>query len=1105
MALLVVVTIASFASCDYLDGILPNSLSGIISDNQEHVHTIVIDEAVDPTCTATGLTEGKHCSECNKVLVAQEKVNKLNHNYSNELSFNSTHHYYECSCGAKKDVEAHVSSGTSDANDDKLCIVCGCVNYKAIGIEFKTLTVNGNKVYGNVSNDTEYYSFIEEVSVNSDAKYTVTSDVGGNNLIPSKTIPLSVGDNTVYITVYDNDDPIVIYQVVIRRKPTYKVTFDSNGGTIVKDQYIEEGDLATSPSSITKVGYAFVSWDFDFSTPITSNTTIEAKWIANTDTVYKVEYYLENIDRYSYSIIESETENLTGTTDTTAKAEQKTFEHFTLNTSKSTLSGNINGDGNLVLKVYYTRNTYTVSTNRNNTKGGTVTNGGTYTYDKQITLTATTNAGYTFLGWFEGETKVCDTLSYTFNVDRTATYTAKWSTNTNTPYTIEYYLQNLEDNNYPSTPNYVETLTGTTDTLVNEESKTFDYFTINFSKSITSGNVHGDGSLVLKIYYTRDMYLLLPSNTRYGTITNSGAHKYGATVTSFATPNLGCEFTGWYSEGILVSSESSYTFVTDSNVEARFIIKSEMSGFVFTSTDTTCTITGVQDKTISEIVIPNYVTNISTLAFAQCSNLASIIIPDNVTHIGNQAFANCYNLTSVTIGENVTHIEDNAFQSCYKLVEVINKSSLYLTKNSSNYGSVALYAKEIHKEASKIVNLNNYLFYTYRDVNYLLGFVGNDTSLVLPERYNGNDYIIHDYAFYGYECLTNVTISDGATMIGVNAFSMCENLVNVIISDTVTDICYDAFLGSYPTIYTEWASMPSGWESTIFNWNYNCRSIAFGYTGSSGKTEDGFEWASTYDGITIVKYYGTSTELVIPEQINGISVVAIASYFSGFPNELITSLSLPNGLKRIGNYAFQHCRRLTSITIPDSVTSIGKCAFYYCNSAITLTIGAGVKNIGNSAFENCIMLEEIYFNAISMDDFSEKHHLIFAHCGSQSETGYAKLIIGKNVTKIPAYLLENSYSSYPHNISAVEFEENSICETIGKSAFSCCEHLRINLPKSITSIENYAFYESNYLVINYQGDLEQWTAISKGEGWCKQYSSYGYLIDIKYTVNCETY
>lgn len=49
-------------------------------------HTVVTDAAVAPTCTETGKTEGSHCSVCNEVLVAQKEVAALGHNYSEEVT-----------------------------------------------------------------------------------------------------------------------------------------------------------------------------------------------------------------------------------------------------------------------------------------------------------------------------------------------------------------------------------------------------------------------------------------------------------------------------------------------------------------------------------------------------------------------------------------------------------------------------------------------------------------------------------------------------------------------------------------------------------------------------------------------------------------------------------------------------------------------------------------------------------------------------------------------------------------------------------------------------------------------------------------------------------
>ena len=83
---------------------------------------------------------------------------------------------------------------------------------------------------------------------------------------------------------------------------------------------------------------------------------------------------------------------------------------------------------------------------------------------------------------------------------------------------------------------------------------------------------------------------------------------------------------------------------------------------------------------------------------------------------------------------------DCAFYGCYKLVEVINYSSLNITKGSSSNGYVAYYALNVKKGgSSEVVNQDRYLFYTYDSVNYLFGYVGTETELTLPNNYNGQN------------------------------------------------------------------------------------------------------------------------------------------------------------------------------------------------------------------------------------------------------------------------------------------------------------------------------------------------------------------------------
>ena len=100
-------------------------------------------------------------------------------------------------------------------------------------------------------------------------------------------------------------------------KETYRVKFDSNGGTSVATQRVDEGDRATEPRDPRRSGYTFLGWylngrRFSFNTRIYEDITLEAKWEkeevkyntyckVENDTYYSVSYVSDSKDTWNYS------------------------------------------------------------------------------------------------------------------------------------------------------------------------------------------------------------------------------------------------------------------------------------------------------------------------------------------------------------------------------------------------------------------------------------------------------------------------------------------------------------------------------------------------------------------------------------------------------------------------------------------------------------------------------------------------------------------------------------------------------------------------------------------------------------------------------------
>ena len=188
----------------------------------------------------------------------------------------------------------------------------------------------------------------------------------------------------------------------------------------------------------------------------------------------------------------------------------------------------------------------------------------------------------------------------------------------------------------------------------------------------------------------------------------------------------------------------------------------------------------LNNELVTDLVIPNDITEIKSRAFEYCSSLTSVTIPDSVTKIGDGTFANCGSLTSVTIPDSVTTIEGSAFRGCSSLTTITIPDSVTTIGDLAFYGCSSL------------------------------------RSVTIPD----NVTTIGGGVFEDCSSLTSVTIPDSVTTIGGSAFENCSSLTNLTIPERVTSIGGWAFSGcsSLTSVYCKATTPPAGgYEMFRFN------------------------------------------------------------------------------------------------------------------------------------------------------------------------------------------------------------------------------------------------------------------------------------------------
>ena len=557
-------------------------------------------------------------------------------------------------------------------------------------------------------------------------------------------------------------------------------------------------------------------------------------------------------------------------------------------------------------------------------------------------------------------------------------------------------------------------------------------------------------------------------------------------------------------------------------------------------------------QSLKTIKIPSGVTTIPYQCFLECSSLESVTIPEGVTTLGLYAFSNC-RFKTLTLPSTITKIDDGVFShnnnlrtiTCNAVTPPMLGDNVFYYSATSSV-KVPLQSIAAYRQADGWKNISEYYVYevisdgvTYRiddKAAYVRAVDKTVSEICLAENvaFEGAQYPLYkiaDKAFAGNGSITLVTVPATVETIGSNAFDGVTYPIIKIKATTPPVLASKLPMLSaiVPPASVKAYKAANYWKDmTIIGEGKN--DIEVTTSATVDLTEAIMTQAKiTPASVTSIKVHGPLTnddiinalntnmrscyaidlsdaeiealpdgafngkigllEITLPAGLKAIGnnafrgcfalrnevtipagVQTIGSYaFAGCRNAKFNP-ALPETLTAIGDYAFQNCANLYAVTLPASLQTIGEYAFY-ASSIQEIVLPEGLFSLGDGAFWFCKALETADF-VNSMEIISIPSNA-FNGC-----SGLRKVYLPFFVEEIGDYAFSGCKSLKSLNFSECE-EITKIgefafrgcrslksldlfkCEnltTIGSRAFSGCTSLKsLNLPKSLETIGEYAF------------------------------------------------
>lgn len=480
-------------------------------------------------------------------------------------------------------------------------------------------------------------------------------------------------------------------------------------------------------------------------------------------------------------------------------------------------------------------------------------------------------------------------------------------------------------------------------------------------------------------------------------------------------------------------------------------------------------------SSLTSIEIPNSLISIENGTFVNCSSLTSVTIPNSVTNIGESAFRYCSSLTSITIPENVTSIGKQAFAESSSLdtIYCYIKTPLEITADIfSKYNATlfvpceSLEAYKAHEVWGQFENVQCIEEEQPQTDNLYYRYVMNADNTVLSET------LLTQESFDKFTTASvkgdqqwTLSKSYGAIMNGYSV-NMTHPNEDWLISPALdlagkgnAILSFDHCFGpasSIPTTeaekaqYTIWVSNDFTGDVQSATWT-QLNGMMYGTTVWQYVSSGNIEIPTNYltENCRIAWKYVCEDasaqweikNVLVTTPTNQVEVVAGENKYSG--DITIPATTIFNG---------QKC----------DVVGIAEEAFYDCSALISITIPNSMKHIGEYAFRGCYALEKTNFVGDIADWCEIKFGGAYANPMSASKNLYLNnqevkdLVIPNTVDSIHAYAFDCGNS-----ITSVALPNSVVY--IGEGAFYRTYINEIIIPNSVTSIEERVLSSCNAL------------------------------------------